>query len=292
MRRLPIVRGFTLIELIAVIVILGVVGTTVVSFIGFSAQLFVDVNGRDKVLADSRFVVERLNRELRNAVPSSIRLAGGADIHCLEFMPIEWSSFYLDLPIAPDMPAANSFRAIELGTGGVFGAYVPDGTPDYVVVYPVSEADVYADNSPKRVLLQGTGPVVDGIVPINLQGAVQFPVDAESAASRFYIGDEPVSYCVLSSGQIRRFTNYGVRNQQSTQFGNDSGVLMAENLQNTLSSNPANFSTIDTTDDPFRVSQMELTRNAFVHILLRFAREDQPDEVVVFNNEVHVANAP
>ena len=295
------IKGFTLIELIAVILILGVVGTTVFSFIGFSAQLFVDVNGRDKVLADSRFVVERLNRELRNAVPNSVRITGNASEHCIEYMPIKWSTFYLGLPIAPE-PASNLIRVVELS--GDFDSFTREAS-DVVILYPIASQDIYAGNSPKRLellntALPGPGAVSSGsVIDLVLAESVQLLPTAESPSSRLYICGQPVSYCVSNTGQIVRYTDYGILPIQQTSISgnalsNGSVALMGENLQNILSTNPggANNSAAAVADDPFRVVEPTLQRNAFVNVLLRFAREDQPNEVIVFNNEVHVANVP
>ncbi|TDF34528.1 type II secretion system protein [Alteromonadaceae bacterium M269] len=283
MKSISRAAGFTLIELIAVIIILGVVGTAVISFIGFSAQLFVDVNERDKVLADSRFVVERLNRELRDAIPNSVRVAGNGSIHCLEFMPIEWSTFYTDIPAFPD-GAASTIQAVELQSS--LDDYTSN-TSHFVLVYPVSTQDVYGNNNKRVPLANITG---SGVLTVNLGASIEFA--AESPASRLYIGGQPVSYCV-SNGRITRHSGYQLTANQQSILPPNTGVLMGTNLQNVLSSNPTStFLTNTNTDDPFRVFESTLTRNAFVHIVLRFARQDQPNEVVVFNNEVHVANVP
>ena len=278
-------RGFTLIELIAVIIILGVVGTAVISFIGFSAQLFVDVNGRDKVLADSRFVLERLNRELRDAVPNSMRVGGNSTIHCLEFMPVNWSTFYLDVPVAPE-PASSQIQVIELQTG--IDDYVSNPA-DFVIVFPISPADVYGDNG-RRFGLSNL-PQVNGssVNTISLDNNAVFTADSPS--SRLYVAGEPVSYCVSNTGNITRHTGYAISATQSVNVNViGSGVLMGSNIVNSLSNNPQLLSA--NTDDPFRVFESSLRRNAFVHIVLRFARQDQPNEVIVFNNEVHIANVP
>lgn len=279
MKHFSVARGFTLIELVAVIIILSVVGTTVVSFIGFSAQLFVDVNGRDKALGDSRFVVERLNRELRNAIPNSIRVITNPGVHCIEFMPIVWSTFYLDLPVAP-APARDTIRAVVLEDIDNQSFDTTNIDSYFAVIYPVSSNSVYASGGQNSRPLLGINSVSAEVVNVVLASAIQFPAGVESPTSRLYIGGQPVSYCV-SGGQIRRHTNYNVLASQPT-FTNG-GALMGENLQNVLS---------DNFDAPFSVSNSILTRNAFVNILLRFAREDQPGEVIVFSNEVQVANVP
>ncbi|MEC9260142.1 MAG: prepilin-type N-terminal cleavage/methylation domain-containing protein, partial [Pseudomonadota bacterium] len=67
-------RGFTLIELVTVIVILGVASAGIASFVRGSMQTYIDVSTREQLLSESRFAIERLKRELRNAVPNSVRI--------------------------------------------------------------------------------------------------------------------------------------------------------------------------------------------------------------------------
>ena len=67
-------NGFTLLELIIVIVLLGVMSVGISGFITLSTQTYLNVSERDKLLSSARFAVERLNREIRNSVPNSIRI--------------------------------------------------------------------------------------------------------------------------------------------------------------------------------------------------------------------------
>ena len=75
-------------ELLLVIVILAIVGAGTMGFISTGTKIFIDGVEREQLVADSRFVIERLSREVRNALPNSQRVAKhGSDHHCLEFVP-------------------------------------------------------------------------------------------------------------------------------------------------------------------------------------------------------------
>ena len=65
--------GFSLIELIVVIVILGVLAASITSFIRFGTQIYTETTARDQLVSSARFAIERLNREVRNALPNSLR---------------------------------------------------------------------------------------------------------------------------------------------------------------------------------------------------------------------------
>lgn len=283
--------GFTLIELISVIMLMSIVMLGITGFIGSGVQIYVDATERDQLLGDSRFVIERMNREIRQALPNSIRLAGDAQAHCLEFIPVRWSTFYENVPVFPEV-ASNLVTAVNLvGLGAE--SYVDDADDsDYVVVYATSTEQVYdtgelSGNSRKFGFSSITS---SALATITLDSTVRF--EADSPSSRLYVVDEQaISYCVREVGgssgsgskHIYRHINSHTASQQIYKTG---GVLMAENVDNALSANPL---LSPDEDDPFRVYDDSLLRNSFTRILLRFKRND---EIVVFNNEVHIPNTP
>lgn len=266
-------QGFTLIEMVTVIAILAIVGVGVTNFLGSGAQIFADVTERTQLISESRFVTERLNREVRGALPNSLRIAGNANTrHCLEFMPVKWSSFYFDAPVIPD-----EFGEIDAVEWGSLTPYTFAGG-DTVIIYPTSTADIYSDTGKKHEI-EEISPVGAGVIELEFDDDVQFATDSPS--SRFYVFSTPVSYCV-EAGQIRRYENYGIQQIQPVNLVD--GVLMADNLTNTLSNDAGTG-----IEDPFRLNEASLTRTASVLMLLEFARDN---EVIVFNNEVHIPNVP
>ena len=71
-------------------------------FIGIGTQIYGDASSREQLMSDARFAMERLNREVRDALPGSERieaLDGSWDDSgpCLRFWPISTSSRYLAL---------------------------------------------------------------------------------------------------------------------------------------------------------------------------------------------------
>jgi MSHA biogenesis protein MshO len=276
-------QGFTLIELVMVIVVLGVVSVGIGGFIRSGVQIFVDVSERDQLLSQGRFVVERLNRELRNAVPGSVRIKRMPSmIHCLEFVPIETSVFYNDIPVAPEPLAAADVLALF--------PYVLRGD-EFALVYPTSSADVYDLTEGKRQSFtctdDGAGDCSDGLDPdhvVQLTVGSRFAED--SPAARIYIVKQGVSYCIRPNAPgslVYNIYRHGdTINSVQTAYASG-GVLMAEGIVNTLS-------ILDTAlDNPFRVADATLSRNAVVYTMLKFSRED---EQIVLVNEVHIPNVP
>ncbi|WP_088329522.1 type II secretion system protein [Lacimicrobium sp. SS2-24] len=261
-------RGFTLIELVTVIVILSIVSVGIFSFVGVGTRIYVDVTERDQILSEARFVIERLNRELRNAVPNSIRISD--NYRCIEFAPIAWSSFYEDVAVAPQT-ASDEITVADLS------GYQRQ-INDRVIIYPLQPDHIYLGSDSHNVA-PDANPVSGNV--LRLTSAHQFAAD--SPAQRLYIGRTPVSYCLLANNRLTRHTGYAYRDVQSespTNAGIGRGVLMAQYVIN---------DPLDANDRPFRLESATLNRNALVQLQLRF---ELNEELVVFNNEVHLPNVP
>ena len=305
--------GFTLVEMIAVIVILGIVSLGVTNFIGNSTQMYVDTAERDDILSRSRYTVERLNRAIRYALPNSIRVAANqppgqvVNAHCLEYFPIEWSTFYLSIATGADDPITtiegpDMVSALNNANSGYDDT---DEQDHYVVIYPTDPDQVYVSEAE---LTDDDGRIVrvqdvrdssrDGLKEVEFQDAISF--DEESTVERFYIVSDPISYClVLESGSYNLYmlTDYGILEDQEADVDvlqityGASKILMAEDLTNDISEiNNGQLNNNRPFDEaPFRVEDSRLQRNSIVHTLLMFERND---EVVVFNNEIHMQNSP
>jgi len=272
-------KGFTLVELVTVIIVLGVVSVGISGFIRTGVQTYSDVIERDQLLGDSRFVVERIHRELRLAVPNSARVTANnaGNIQCLEFVPSAWVSFYTSLSVLPALSTTASI--VEFANNA---ADFRLETNDFAIVYPTSTPDVYDLSNNKRKLI--TACTVNGNddcnEDIDPNGVAKLTVSAafkdHSPASRLYIARTAVSYCAHSSGEIYRIEV----NINTTQTVYSAGTLMAENLKN-------DFTQSD--EAPFRIYDATLTRNGLVHILLAFERNE---EIINYSSEVHIPNVP
>jgi len=105
-------RGFTLVELVMVIVLLAIVATISVRFVALSTQGAIDVGSRQLRSFSAVVISEQISRALREALPGSVRVS--SDGACIEWMPVLAASNYLDLPrgASPD-----SFEAVSLAGG-------------------------------------------------------------------------------------------------------------------------------------------------------------------------------
>jgi MSHA biogenesis protein MshO len=255
-------RGFTLIELVVVIILLGVMATFSSQFIGSSTQLYADASAREQLMSDVRFGVERLNREVRDVVPGSLVVS--SDQQCVSFWPLAAVSRYVSLPTS----ASGTLSFLIPQSGSV----KPE---DYAIVYPVglgasAPYNCTAGACSARVV---SAPVaVNGDNNLLTVSLSQIPSGvftgyaAPSPGARIFFARERVSYCRNSQNQLVR---------QSTTLVNSSSssALMAEHLSSArFFQDPQAFNT-----------------SGELGIHLTFS---QRGETVLFSHQVEVSNVP
>ncbi len=253
-------RGFTLIEMIVVIVVLGVLGLGFASLFTQSTQQYLEATVRQQFSSSTRLALERMSRELRDALPNSVRVDSNGN--CVEFIPIIRGGVYLD---APFVTADNQFEALTLGT--VSGVA-------YVSIMPLDASDVYGSAPATLAEFAGTVAANANTIYVQLTANKLFP--RTSPSQRFFLTSTPVSFCVQGNGQLQRFSQYGnLANQSSSLTG---GAPLADHLVQGSASEPV-----------FRYSAGTLTRNALlqIHLVLR-----GQNETVQFEHEVMLRNVP
>jgi len=85
-------RGFSLIELIIVMVVIGIIAAVVAVFITGPVSGYVDANRRAQLSDSADITMRRISRDLRLALPNSVRVGGGNSF--LEFIPTTAGSRY------------------------------------------------------------------------------------------------------------------------------------------------------------------------------------------------------
>lgn len=254
-------KGFTLVELVLVIAILGIISVGFVGFINIGSNVYQNVSNRDSLISDARFAVERLNRELRNALPNSIRIMDNGNRQCLEFVPIKTSHVYVNIPANGDSASAD-IEAIKAS------AFYSFANTDRVVVYPIDENDAF-DLSLGRAQQISAVDTSSNTWKVTLASATSFTSDSPN--QHLFIVGEPVSYCA-ETDRLERFSAYGFNNNQTILTG---GVLMAEHI-NISAGLPFIFDAKQQSD-------------AIVQVNLTFS---QNNESVFFSNGVHIQHVP
>lgn len=282
-------RGVTLIELVVVLVILGLVATGIATFVRNAIDGVVGISDRERLLNGARFPIERISRELAQAVPNSIRVNKTATEHCIQFVPFNWVSVYLDLPPAQSSDYAASMSVIAPTT--LDGdTYIVTPNTELAIVYPLRYQDIYdyqsgtLDNDEIKVrTVEACDPsdcasFSDNVLGLSLNNG--FP--ESSPAERVYFASEAVSFCVVNNTLVR-FSGGITSAQPNSSSGAD---IIADNIQNTL---VAGDEDALSEDDPFQLFESTRLRTAVVQIRLRFLLNS---EVISLQQEVHIPNAP
>ncbi|MGL4900070.1 MAG: PilW family protein [Shewanella sp.] len=269
-------QGFTLVEMVTVILILGILVVGVSSFIIFGTRMFVESSTVDQVLSQSRFALERMTRELRSALPNSVRLNGdNLTYQCIEFVPTEASTSYVAMPIAPSAAALS-------GTVMVDNLSSKLAVNQYAWIYPLTERDVYDAAAQKRAQINSMSTLANQMT-LTFTANVRF-ADA-SPRQRIYFASAPVSYCVEKAPAaneltLTRYTGYGLVASQPAPKDMGSGVLMAQGIANALTSSA---------DLPFILTPSSLVNNAMVQLQPRF---NVNGETLQYRHQVQVINVP
>lgn len=269
-------RGFSLIELIIVIVVLGVLSVGIAQYISLGAQVYSEGSERDEVVAQSRFMLTRMAKELRQATPNSIRLScsGGscASVQCLEFVPFQTSTIVTNnVPL--DVTAPGPLRVVK--------ALAPVAQNDQVVIYPLDASDVFDPAHNKRRTISATPT---SLTTHTEQWDMNLGFAQSSPSKRVYVlADSPVSFCVEGT-QLYRYQGYGFQVMQQTpnaahEIAGVTGQLVGQYINNNLLLTPT-----------FSYSAASLTRNALVNINFELALTTL-DEINL-NHEIHIPNVP
>lgn len=187
-------RGFTLVELIVVIVIMSIIGTTVALFVKPSVDAFTDVQGRADIADQADTALRRVLRDVRHAVPNSLR---SPNTSCFELVPAVSGGRYRMGPdvtnggaefVDPGQPTAVFDTLSALSRAPVVG--------DWVVINNQNGNDVYEGVNRAQVTNAGTPPAATAGVHRLQINALQVPpgyvggrfqVVKDSEQSVFYV---------------------------------------------------------------------------------------------------------
>jgi MSHA biogenesis protein MshO len=205
-------RGFTLLEMVLVIAIMGIVAAMVGVFIRQPIDAYLDQARRAELSDSADLALRRIGREIARALPNSVRVDPSGTM--LEFLPIAASGRYRAAPAADgsgdfldfDDPADTSFD--------VLGPAIDVAAGSQLVVYNLGlpGADAYSGESRRALAASGNALAALSYVP----GGAQFPF--RSPGNRFQIVAAPVTYACLpgagGTGQLRRYTGYAIQAAQ------------------------------------------------------------------------------
>ncbi len=302
-------RGFTLIELVTVIALIAIISAVAAIAIREPIQSYADTSRRAEMTDVADTALRRIGREVRGALPNSIRVISGATSY-LEFLPVRTGGRYraetvgaadgLSFASAGDTSfnilaspstdiQANDLLVVrnEAATGTISNAYTYNnntaggGFDCRVTVNPSAGCNT------QRIAATPVNAPVANEYTLTLTNARSFNYDATanrgfgSPGNRFYaIVPNAVTYVCApnatldangdSNGTLRRVSGYGILFTQPQPAGGD---LVASNVSRCTFGYASNVSGYT----GLVVLRLSLTR--------RF-------ETVSLYHEIHVNNAP
>jgi MSHA biogenesis protein MshO len=225
-------RGFSLVELIVVIVVLGVLSGAVAVFINNPVRAYFD-SARRATLADAAdTALRRLVRDLQGALPNSVRVATSGSAVFIEFIPVEAAGRYRAAASSGSEPAGTNPLDFATAADTSFQVLGPPVTVPaangvnaaQLVIFNLGASgfDAYGGSN-RRTVTSAAGSTQT----ISFTAAGAWP--AESPTNRFFLVSGPVSYVCTpvasGGGRIERFSGYAFSASQSV--STSSGVLAA-----------------------------------------------------------------
>jgi MSHA biogenesis protein MshO len=270
-------QGFTLIELIMVIVIVGILATMTTRIITLPVSSYLDLQRRTTLVDTAETALRRMQRDIRRALPNSVRITGGGTV--IELLHVEDGGRYR-------AKQDSSPSAVTSGCGtlsadvldftladdcfevtGSLKTYTPQATAgESLVIYNLGglSADSYAGSNRTTVVNSSSANTVK-------YTAFKFPYS--SPQQRFFIVDTPITYR-CSNDQLLRYSSYTIVSTQPNPPSGVTGQVQANNI-----------ASCQFTYDPGSTSRFGL-------VTLEITLTDAAGESAQLMQQVHVDNVP
>lgn len=217
-------RGFTLIELIVVIVLLGILALMTTDILLKPFQGFQDQARRARLTANADLAMQRMVRELRHALPNSVRVGCGGQ--CFEYLNTVDGGRYRRYPssagLGDVLQVSSADTSFDVLGGGSLAA-----AGQQLVIYNVEPVQAVSGNAyvgDNRGTVTGLAGGVLSFVP----PAGGFP--QHSPGQRFDLVDGPVSF-FCAGGQISRCSGYAIQaGQPATCPGGATASLLVDGV--------------------------------------------------------------
>jgi MSHA biogenesis protein MshO len=281
--------GFTLIELVVVVAITALVAGLIGSFVTRPILVYNDVARRTELVSAAGSSLERIAREVRAALPNSVRVgAGGSALELLHVADgaryraaaggahaaaSDWidlagdASFnvlgrFRDLPFSYGAPLAAGQRLAVYATGSSVWSDAESGANPGVITPAATQLTILDDGDEDQLVLSSP-----------------FRFALASPEQRIYVVDGPLSYlCDVGAGTLTRYSSYPVDDVQPTNpsaspLSSGTGALLVDRVSGCR----------------FSYTPGTAQRAALVTLELTLAHQG---EQVSLLEQVHVLNVP
>ena len=203
--------GFTLIELIVVMVIIGILAALGGRFIVAPVTGYIDLSRRTRLVDQAEMSLRRMQRDIRHALPNSIRIDGTG--HYLEMLNTVDGGRYRRYPDPVTGGDSLDFTVADSGFDVLGTLSQSPAVNSSLVIYNVSSVgtsgNAYAAASANRAVVGAASTAAH----INLIPNYDFA--NSSPYQRFFVVDQPVTYA-CEGGVLNRYDGYVISAAQAT----------------------------------------------------------------------------
>jgi len=214
-------RGFTLIEIVITLVISAVVVSFVSMFISGPVRGFTDQARRARLVDAADSALQRIGRDVRRALPNSVRITTNAGVVALEVLSTVDGARYRAQP--PGTTAQILDFATADGSFNVLGPFTQltkpwSSTTSYLAIYNVGVPGADAYELANVITPPGTTIAVadDGGGEDRVTLTPAFKFGYTSPTQRVFLVDGPVTYlCSPVTGTLLRYSGYTIDANQA-----------------------------------------------------------------------------
>ena len=264
-------RGFTLVELIMVIVILGIIGGVVAVFMQGPVNAYFGTARRAGLSDAADTAVQRISLDVRQALPNSIRVTG---TQCVDLIPVKATGLYRAngagaLTFAAPAGAFNMLGANSAGIA-VNDLVVLDNTGN-------TGQDAYGGQNVATISAVADAGVTPPETTLTLTPATRFPGPPASKDFQVVSGSaRVVSYACTAQGTLVRAVNTSALAQNCLPGGGLAAGAVVNMLANNLTS--CNFQyTSNPMNDGVLLVTMQMTNST---------------DSISLQHQVHMNNTP
>lgn len=288
MRAPPSQQGFTLVELVATLTLTALVATFAAHFLSVPIQGYNDLARRAVLVDRAELALRRAGRDLRRALPNSVRVTSAAGVVAVEMLNTLDGVRYRQGP-----PPADPDRELDLSTpDGAFNSIGPfngvskpfSSNSAYLSIYNVgvTGADAYELANvitPPGTQIDITTDTLPSEDRVTLSPPFRFSY--ASPAQRVFLVSGPVSWlCDPIAGTLTRYDGYTIDTAHSNR-DSDAELIAAGARRSLISDSISGCA--------FNYTPGTAQRAGLVSARLEVA---DSGESIALQHQIHVVNAP